>query len=168
MCVCVCVCGGRVAVFPSPPAPPSSPFPAFALGRGGGGGASRSGTPGAPAWGPPREHLRPGAAGPAWVPGFSPPGPTLLHDGMLRTTIQGLILCGQEGGNRYSFPAPALQKEKKKKKKSETLRMCSVPANLHRRCVSQSEMSALPGSFNFICTNFRALLIAGRRESGVG
>ena len=118
LCVCVCVCGGRVAVFPSPPAPPSSPFPAFALGRSGGGGASRSGTPGAPAWGPPWEHLRPGAAGPAWVPGFSPPGPTLLHDGMLRTTIQGLILCGQEGGKQIQLPHPRPPKKKKKERKN--------------------------------------------------
>ena len=124
VCVCVCVCVSRCVCLgvwrpggclPLSSRPSFLPFPGLRFGARWGKGASRSGTPGAPAWGPPREQLRPGAEGPARVPGFSPPVPTRLHAGMLRTAIQGLILCGQEGRN-IQLPRP----RPPKKKKSET------------------------------------------------
>lgn len=92
--MCVCVRGGRVAFFPSPPSPPRPAFPSFASGRDGGGGASRPGTPGASAWAAVGAAV-PGTAVPAWVLGFSLPGPTLLNAGMFRETIQGLNSLGE-------------------------------------------------------------------------
>lgn len=91
----------------------------------------------------------PGAAGPAWVLGSSPHGPKLLN-GDVQGDNQGSEFFV---GKQIQFPCFP----KKKKKKSDHLGMCNAPANIHQRCVSESDCPPSSAHSTLFCQIFGLL-----------